>query len=276
MKRVWISADHGLAVVYFLQSDVVPTLLERGVEVVLLTDDGLTGQIEQRFSRAGLVVEGLRLREARRYYEQVSPSAQWWLNFLRRVGASDRINAEAMISHIWQVEEEAEGKRRHLMPFMKTLIRVLNRSKTARQALVKSQMRFSPDLYGDLFQRYPPDLVVASTPGWRHDRYLLRQAHRQGVRTAAVVVGWDNPSSYSLPGAPVEFINCWSQVQKQELVLGSDWSPEQVHIGGIPSYDGYFTKRWLMPRQECYRLHKLDPNRKLLGYACSFITFSPN
>ena len=33
-KSIFISADHGLAIVYFLQSDVVPTLLEAGVEVV--------------------------------------------------------------------------------------------------------------------------------------------------------------------------------------------------------------------------------------------------
>lgn len=276
LKRIWISADHGLAIVYFLQSEVAPTLLGAGVEVVVLTDDGLTGQIARRFGRDGLIVEGLRLQQARRYAEQVSPSAQWWVNFLRRVGASNRINVEAMSSHVWQVDEEGEGKRRLLMPFMKLLVGVLRRSRAARRALVRSQFRFSPDLYGDFFERYPPDLVVASTPGWRLDRYLLRQAAARGVRTAAAVVGWDNPSSYSLPGAPVENITCWSQIQKDELVLGSDWRPERVHIGGMPSYDGYFARKWLMPREEYINLHRLDPNRKLLGYACSFITFSPN
>ena len=43
-KRIFISADHGLAVVYFLQSDVVASMLEAGVEVVLLTDDSLVDQ----------------------------------------------------------------------------------------------------------------------------------------------------------------------------------------------------------------------------------------
>jgi hypothetical protein len=31
-----------------------------------------------------------------------------------------------------------------------------------------------------------------------------------------------------------------------------------------------------MPRQEYFDLHKLDPGRRLLGYACSFVTYSPN
>ena len=275
-KRVFISADHGLAIVYFLQTEVVPTLLKEGVEVVLLTDDGIKDQIAARFSQPGLTIEGLRLKQTHEYFETVSGSRQYWINFLRRVGSSNRINVEAMTSHIEQVEEEAVGKRKALMPLMRLVIAGLRRSKMMRQFLVRQQMRFSPDLYTDLFERYQPQLVVASTPGWRQDRYLLRQAARRGVKTAAVIVGWDNPSSYSLPGAPVDWVTCWSQIQKDELVAGSDWLPEKVHIGGIPSYDGYFHQKWLMSKDEYYQLHKLDPKRKLLSYACSFITFSPN
>lgn len=275
-KRIFISADHGLAVVYFLQSEVLPTILKAGVEVVLLTDDGLKDRIEKRFGQPGLIVEGLRLKEARRYTQTTAPTTQWWLHFLRRVGGSKRINTEAMDSHIWQVDYEAAGRRKTVMPLMKVLIRLLRNSKAARQALVRYQMRFSPPLYTDLFEKYQPELVVASTLGWRLDRFLLRQAVQRGIPTAGVIVGWDNPSSYSLPGAPVDWVTCWSDIQKEELVLGSDWDAQRVHVGGIPSYDGYFRREWVMPREEYFRLHNLDPQRKLLGYACSFVTFSPN
>ena len=275
-NTVFISADHGLAIVYFLQSDVVPTLLNKGTRVVVLTDDGLKEQIQKRFDMPGLVIEGLRLREARQYSEQVSPTEQWWLNYLRRVGGSRRINTEAMDSHVEQVAFEATGRRRTVLPAMRLLINLLRNSKAARKVLVTRQMRYSPEMYTDLFEKYQPGLVAASTPGWRYDRYLLRQAVKRNIPTAAVIVGWDNPSSYSIPGVKMDWVSCWSEVQKQELVQGSDWRPEQVHIGGIPTYDGYFRKQWLMSREEYFRLHGLDPDRKLLGYACSFITFSPN
>jgi hypothetical protein len=276
MKRILISADHGLAIVYFLQSDLIPLLLDAGVEVVVLTDDSLQEQITRRFGRPGLTVEGLRLKQARQYADEASPDLQWWLAFLRRVGSSNRINTEAMDSYIRQVAVEEPNRRRLLMPLAWLAIGALRRSNTARRQLVQAQKRFTPDLYGDLFTRLPPDLVVASTPGWRLDRYLLRQAASRGIPTAAGVVGWDNPSSYSLPGAPVDWITCWSEVQKEELRLGSDWPAERVHVGGIPSYDGYFRREWLIPREEYFRLHGLDPDRKLLAYACSFVSFSPN
>jgi hypothetical protein len=275
-KRIFISADHGLAIVYFLQSDVVPTLLEAGVEVVLLTDDEIHQQIEDRFGRPGLTIAGLRLKQANAYAQGIQPEIQWWLNFLRRVGSSSRINTEAMDSYIQQVGAE-EGRRRLLvLPLAKAIIALLRRSRTARRRLVAKQMRYTPHIYSDLYTRYKPDLVIASTPGWRLDRYLLREAASRDIPTAAVVVGWDNPSSYSIPGAKVDWITCWSELQRDELVLGSDWTPEHVNIGGIPSYDGYFRKTWLMPRPEYYRLHGLDPQRKLISYAASFVSFSPN
>ena len=275
-KRVCISADHGLAIVYFLQSDVVPTLLDAGLEVVLLTDDGLREQISQRFGRPGLTVEGLRFQQARQYFEGNNHTLQYWLHFLRWMGGSQRINTNAMDGHLRQMDYESSAKAKRLMPLIRGLTWGLRRSRWMRQSLVGAQMRFSPDLYGDLLDQYQPSLVVASTPGWRLDRYLLRQAGQRGVRTATAVIGWDNPSSYRLPGARVDYATCWSEIQKRELVLGSDWAPEHVHVGGIPTYDGYFRKEWVIPREEYFRMHGLDPQRKLISYACSFVTFSPN
>jgi hypothetical protein len=275
-RKIFISADHGLAIVYFLQSDVVTTLLEAGCEVVLLTDDALTAQIQNRFGRPGLFVEGLRLEQANAYARQVHPEIQWWLQTLRRVGSSDRINTQAMDSYIDQIAVEEGWKRRIWMPLARLMIGLLRRSRRVRRLLIDLQMHFIPGIYSDLFQRYQPDLVVASTPGWRMDRYLLREALQRKIPTAAVVVGWDNPSSYSIPGAPVDVITCWSQAQKDELVLGSDWLPQRVNIGGIPTYDGYFRKQWQLTREEYFHLHNLDLNRKLLSYAASFVSFSPN
>ncbi|HCE18340.1 MAG TPA: hypothetical protein DEQ80_10815 [Anaerolinea thermolimosa] len=275
-KTIFISADHGLSVVYFLQTDVLPTLLEGGLRVVLLTDDGLKEQIERRFGQPGLIVEGLRFRQCREYFEKHDHSIQYWTHFLRWMGGSKRINTNAMDGHLRQMAYESSPRGKRLMPAVRTLTWVLRRSRLARRALMQVQRRYTPSIYSDLFEKYQPDLVVASTPGWRWDRYLLREAAGRGVDTAAVIVGWDNPSSYRLPGAPVKWINCWSEIQKQELVLGSDWAPEQVFVGGIPSYDGYFRRTWQMSREEYFALHGLDPHRKLLAYACSFVTFSPN
>ena len=275
-NTIFISADHGLAIIYFLQSDVVKTLLATGIRVILLTDDGLIEQIQQRFGQPGMIVEGLRYKTCAQYAAKVSPGLQYWSNFLRGVGTSNHINTEAMDCHIQQVYAEVKGKQRLVLPIVKAAIWRLRNSRSARQHLVRWQMRFTPGIYADLFEKYQPDLVVSSTYGWRNDRYLLREAAKRKVKVGAVIVGWDNPSSYGLPAAPLDFVTCWSEIQKKELVDGSDWDPAKVAIGGIPSYDGYFRKEWLIPKEEYYQMHGLDPQRKLISYASSFVSFSPN
>jgi hypothetical protein len=158
------------------------------------------------------------------------------------------------------------------------MILLLRNFSFARKLLVRMQNRFTPTpgLYTGLFDKYNPDMVIASTPGWRMDRYLLRESARRGIPNMTVIVGWDNSSSYNVAGADVQWATCWSELQKEELVKGSDWNPEHVHVGGIPSYDGYFRKQWLMPRDDYFELHGLDPKRKLISYASSFVHFAPN
>src|SRR5512145_1223842 len=278
-KKIFISADHGMAIIYFLQSDVVSTLIDAGVEIVVLTDDETKDRIAQRFTRPGLVFEGLRLKEANKFANSYRPRIQWLLAYLRRVGGSWRINTEAMDSHIWEVWVENGWKFRLGIWIPAALaILVLRTFSFARNFLVRMQNRFvpRPNLYADLFASQKPDLVIASTAGWRLDRYLLREATLHHVPTMAAIVGWDNPSSYAIRGAPMDYATCWSQLQKDELVYGSDWNPERVHIGGIPSYDGYFRKEWLLSKDDYFKLHGLDPNRKLISYACSFVHFAPN
>jgi len=278
-KRIFISADHGMAIIYFLQSDVVSTLLAAGVEVIVLTDDETKEKISQRFAQPNLIFEGLRLKQANDYARKVNPRLQSLLIYLRRVGGSRRINTEAMDSHIWEVWAENGWKFRLGIWIPSALMILLLRNFSfTRKFLIRMQNCFTPTpgLYTDLLDKYQPDMVIASTPGWRMDRYLLRESARRGIPNMTVIVGWDNSSSYNVAGADVQWATCWSELQKEELVKGSDWNPEHVHVGGIPSYDGYFRKQWLMPRDQYFKLHELDPKRKLISYASSFVHFAPN
>ena len=275
-KTIFIIADHGLALIYFLQSDVVSTLRQAGFQVVVLVADAMVEPLTRESEGSGITFEGLRLEEAAGYATREAGELQWWLQFLRRVGISKRINTAAVDSYIRQVAVEEPNRRRMFMPLAWLAIALLRHSAYARKVLVRTQQRLVPGIYEDLFDHYRPALVVASTPGWRLDRFLLREAAQRGIQTATTIVGWDNPSSYSLPGAKVDWATCWSEIQKAELMSGSDWGAEQVHIGGIPSYDGYFLRKWVIPRDEYFEQNNLDPDLKLLSYACSFITYAPN
>jgi hypothetical protein len=281
-KRVFICADHGLAVFYFLKSDIVATLLKAGVDVILLTEDHTCEAIQERFGRPGLTIEGLRMDQIQAYLRNTSPQVQYWLDFLRRAGAHNGTNLAAVDTYIEQVKSEAHSRRRRILPLMLFVSRAMRRSRPLRQFVVNYQGRFTPNIYADLFERYQPDLVISGSPGFRLDRYLLREAVARQVPTVSCIISWDSSSSYGLPGAKingrdqVHRITCWSQIQKDELVGGADWPVEHVNVGGMPPYDGYVRNEWIIPRLDYFKLHGLDPDRKLLTYASSFVNLSPN
>lgn len=275
-KRAFIIADHGLALIYFLQSDVVQTLLDAGVEVILFTDDDALPAIQERFQQPGLTFEGVRINECQKYYQTVFPVLQRWLDLLRWTGGSKKMNLTALDGNFHLITAGYTGYSRMFVPILRGFVWLMRRSRLLRRLIVHVQSIFTPRIYTDLFMKYKPCLVISRTPGWRMDRYMLREAARLGIDTAAVTVGWDNPSSYAMSGAPVEYITCWSAIQKNEYMQGSDWGGSRILIGGIPAYDGYFKQKWLIPQDEYYRLHSLVPGRKLLSYACSFETLHPN
>ena len=72
----------------------------------MLTDDALVEKIRQRFAHPGLSVEGLRVEQTKRYYEETDHSLQYWMHFLRWMGGSSRINTNAMDGHMRQMDFE--------------------------------------------------------------------------------------------------------------------------------------------------------------------------
>jgi len=196
---------------------------------------------------------------------------------VRRASASPRIPLTYVDTHRQRREYEAQGRRKQVLRVLRPLIKVLRASRLARWIFRKSLYYFfTPHLYDDLFDQYQPDLIVANTAGWRLDQYLLREANRHGIKTATVIVGWDNPSSQGLPGAFIDYAVVWSDIHKRELVDGIDWPAEKVHIGGMPLYDGYIQEKWIIPRDEYFALHGLDPEKKVIAFAATALSITPN
>ncbi len=141
-RRVFISADHGLAIVYFLQTEVLDAMLADGVEIVLLTDEGIRDQIEKRFGRPGLIIESLRLKQCREFMEKHHYFLQYWTHFLRWMGGSNRINTNPMDGHLRQMGYETNLRAKiFVMPFIRLFTWVLRRSAWARRMLIDFQQK---------------------------------------------------------------------------------------------------------------------------------------
>jgi hypothetical protein len=278
LKTILIVIDHGLALAYFLYTDLAKKLLEQDLRLVFLVQDDLLPKLRQDYAGvANLVFESLREDQLIKYQKTYRPRLQEMLEYVRGSVASPRIPLTYVDTHRQRKIYEARGRWKLALQMAQPLITILRRSKLARKAFLRVQnWALTPNIYGDTLEKYKPDLVIASTCGWRIDRYALREANRKHIPTAAVIVGWDNPSANGLPGARVDSVIVWSKIHEWELSNGIDWPKEKIHIGGMPLYDNYLTRKWTLSRQDYFKSHNLDPQKKLVVFVATALSITPN
>jgi hypothetical protein len=116
-----------------------------------------------------------------------------------------------------------------------------------------------------LFDRYRPELLVASNPGLILSEVpLLRTAVRRGVRSMAVDPSWDNFTNKLIPVRRVDRLIVWNELMKEQAVEFHGYAPDEVRVAGTPQWDLYFKEGTTAPREAFFRQIGADPLRKLV------------
>jgi hypothetical protein len=278
LKTILLVIDHGLTLANFLLTDLARLLTDQDVRLVFLVQDELIPRLREEYGANPLLLfDSMREDQAIHYQKTVHGGIQELMEHIRGASMNPEVPMTYVDTHRQRKEYEAKGRWKYALKATRPVIGLLRHSRVARRAFASlQQSMFTPEIYGDLFNKYQPDLIVSATAGWRLDRYLLREANRRKIPTAMVTVGWDNPSAHGLPGAHVDYASVWSDIHKWELSTGYDWPKENIFVGGFPLYDGYISKKWLIPREEYFRMHGLDPDKRLVAYAATALSISPN
>jgi len=117
----------------------------------------------------------------------------------------------------------------------------------------------------EIFDRYKPSLLVASSPGLIFSEVpLLRTAARRRVRSMAVDPSWDNFTNKLLPVRHVNRLIVWNDLMKQQAVELHGYSPSEVRIAGVPQWDLYFRDGTIASREAFFREIGADPSRRLI------------
>jgi len=277
LKTIFIVVDHGLALGYFFQTAITQKLVDAGLRVVFVVQDSMLALAKQQFDHPNVIFEAMRDTEVKAYQNANQPGMQELFDYVRKATATPEIPLTYVDTHRQRKEYEAQGRRKTVLRILRPFVFFLRRSKLGRNLFRKALYnRYTPHLYDDLFDKYQPDLIISDTAGWRLDQYLLREANRRGIKTGTAIVGWDNPSSQGLPGAYVDYALVWSDIHKWEMSAGIDWPEEKIFVTGMPLYDGYISGKWRITKEEYYKLHHLDPQKKVIAFAATALSISPN
>lgn len=277
LKTVFIVLDHGLALGYFFQTKLTDLLVEKGLRLVFVVQDSMLELAKQQYKHPQVFFEPMRDAQIKDYQRHNHEGLQELFDYVRKATADTSIPLTYVDTHRQRKEYEAQGRRKTVLKLLRPLVFSLRRSKIGRKLFRSLLYRlFTSEIYTDLFEKYQPDLIISDTAGWRLDQYILREANRRKIKTATVIVGWDNPSSQGLPGAVMDYAVVWSEIHKWEMSKGIDWPEEKLIVGGMPLYDGYISRKWMMPQDEYFRMHNLDPDKKLVVFAATALSISPN
>lgn len=126
-----------------------------------------------------------------------------------------------------------------------------------------------------LFKKYNPSLVFSSTPHDRGDIGIIKSARRFGVKVTGMPKSWDNLSKTLFPAKLDKFF-VWSAYMKDEAVRFQGYKAKDVEVVGIPQFDFYRNKDWLLTREEYCRQMGLNINKKIILYASTGAAFDEN
>lgn len=273
-KTILLVVPRGVAGRFMLQTDVLPTLQKAGVRVIALTPEAAMPQLSPGADPSALVVELLN--------EPEPPSGGRYMGLLRSVvrvtrdaslngrkspGFAGRYNRiRAAYSGSWPCFISG--------PVHVGVTQLLWRSRGLRRAFARLDLALSRHTeHAEILDRYEPDLVVGSGLGYfPHDEALYQEAAKRGLRVAALVSGWDNPSTKGYRAVDLDLVVAWSQQMKNTVVDLHDIAPARVEVAGVPHWDPYMIADALPDWLELCAALGLDPAKRLILHA----TFPPS
>lgn len=224
MKTIFISSFHPLISRNILSTGVLEKLSEKA-RVVILAPDFKKEYFIKEFGGENIFVEGV----------DMSLSAADL--FFRRVVLALSSTKALYIKKRSQFYRD--GK---IMPFLGYVLpSFLGRFTVAVKVLrFFDYYFFRTDFFGDLFNKYQPDLIFSADAQNELDVRLMKEGRRTGLKILSMVRSWDNLTSKGILRFVPDALLTNNGIVKSEAVRYSFISLDKLKIVGIPHYDKYF------------------------------------
>ena len=124
-------------------------------------------------------------------------------------------------------------------------------------------------------ETHKPDLVFCTTQRATQSISALLAAQDLGIPTVAFVYSWDNVPK-AMQVVETDYYCVWSDLMKEQLLLYYPFiHPKQVFVTGTPQFEPHFDEDLLVPREEFFKAHNLDSNKKYICFSGDDETTSP-
>ncbi|MFB9108018.1 UDP-glycosyltransferase [Flavobacterium gyeonganense] len=128
----------------------------------------------------------------------------------------------------------------------------------------------------EILQKEKPDFVFCTNQRPVLAIAPLLAAKKLGIPTATFIFSWDNVPKATMV-VETDFYFVWSEHMKKELLQYYPYIKEsQVFITGTPQFEFHFDKLKLISKEEFFKEHQLDLDKKYICYSGDDITTCPD
>lgn len=263
MKTIIIPLSLGTTVRNIMRTDAFATFKKSGAQLIILTPAFDEPTLLDEFRESHIIFEPLHQYIPKRFESVLMECAIQIFYKINRINTFEirrKTHPKGVISTIiyWFIKIAPVGRA----------------SITCLQKI--NAWLFPDKVYGNLFEKYHPDLLFSTHPYDLSEIPLIKRANQNHIPIVSMILSWDNITSHPLLPTRFKKVIVWSQFMKEQLSKYYRYADTDVLIAGIPQFDIYFDKSKLKSREEFFSALNIDKNLSLITYTTSPTVISPN
>ncbi len=267
-KTILIATHQGFTTRYLLQTDIFRFLKSYGNRVVILSPNSTDESFRADYGSAQVSIEQFN-------YEAINKVRQkklyaFFIQIKRFIfpGGCD-------CATLHDKERVIRYRVKHLpwinrigalMPLWIAFL--LRKSGMLRKIFLGLEsLVFFKEYHAAVFNRYKPDMLILADLGTIDiSNFLMYEARKRRIPILSMILSWDNLTAKGIGSFKPDYAVAWNANMRQELIAYHGVSPQNIFVGGVPHFDGYFRKDGVMPEENFREIFSLHKTEKIIFY----------
>lgn len=226
---------------YLLKTDLYKKFHELGLNIVILSPNGLDDAFRKEHYLKDVVFEKLDLDFYKKYNKKIL--YKYFLQ-VRRLTLPSLCDISTIKLKENFLQEQIKNYR--LIPKLFYLFCIYTSRANRKIELLRKLFVFTENLiyksnvHSDLYKKHNPSAIILNDLGTiESSNFIMREARKNKVKIISLILSWDNLTAKGIGTVKPDYAIAWNNIMVEELNKYHGIKRENTYAGGIPHWDNY-------------------------------------